>query len=141
MTTATATTTADPKALDELAARLLAEAKDVRNERGELERSLRTLTWEGKGGDRFRDRARTRLHDLDAVADDLEAAARQLKGSAEQAGRERAELARTRDRVLALRTALGTKAFNDLLKDKGIATPLPAASDPAWKSIGKALLR
>lgn len=136
----TATTTADPKVLDDLAARLLAEAKDVRTERSELERSLRTLTWEGKGGDRFRDRARTRLHDLDAVADDLEGAARQIKGSAEEAGRQRATLGRTRDRVLAIRTALGPKAFNDLLKDKGIATPLPAAGDPSWKSIGKAVL-
>ncbi len=140
MTTATATTTADPQALDDLAARLRVEARDLRTERAELERSLRTLTWEGKGGDRFRDRAQTRLHDLDAVADDLEAAARQLKGSAEEAGRARASLARTRDRVLALRTALGPKAFNDLLRDKGIATPLPVASDPGWKSIGKALL-
>lgn len=141
--TATATAaaaTADPKALDELASRLRAEAKDLRTERGELERSLRTLTWEGKGGDRFRDRARTRLGDIDAVADDLEAAARQLRGSAEEAEKVRTGLDQTRDRVLALRTAIGPKAFNDLLQEKGISTPLPPEGDPAWKSIGKALL-
>lgn len=134
------TTIADPKVLDALAGRLLAEAKVLRTERSELQRSLHSLTWEGRGGDRFRDRARTRLHDLDAVADDLEAAARRLRGSADDAGHVRAALGRTRDRVLALRTALGSSAFDELLRDKGIPTKLPAAGDPSWKAIGKALL-
>ncbi len=70
---------ADRRALDELATHLRREAKDLRFERSKLEQSVRALTWEGRGADGFGVRMRARLHDLEAVADDLDAAARQLE--------------------------------------------------------------